>query len=552
MDKFRKEIISLLKKGVPEQEITLEVPPSPEMGEYAFPCFALAKARKKSPQEIAQEIASALAPSKSIERISSQGPYVNFFILRKAFVAEALLRAGSPGYGSSQMGKGKKAIVEHTSINPNASPHVGRARNAIIGDSIVRLLRFQGYHVETRYFVNDIGKQIAMLVYGCLGKKGITFDEILGIYIKTNREIEEHPEIEPELFDLLNRLESGDKELRKEFRRIVDLCVKGQTSILAELGIMYDQFDFESDYLFSRKTNDVLKALEGTGKLYKDDEGRMVLNQEGFGLAMKSPVLVLTRSDGTSLYPLRDIAYTMDKHADGENIIVLGEDQKLYHQQITAALSLLGKPAPRAIHYSFVLLSDGKMSTRKGNVVLLEEFMGIALEKAKKEIQQRHVNVDEKIAKAIAYGAIKFAFLRVSADKNVTFDWQQALSFEGDTSPYIQYAYARICSILEKHPGKPKENINSDVLGEGKDFSLVRAISQFPGVIDEATLQLKPHLIASYLLGLAKLFNEFYHSCPVLQADEKVRDARVKIIEITRNVLKQGLALLGISETERM
>jgi len=549
---FKQEIIKILKKETKQHDINLEIPPNSELGDYAFPCFSLAKVFKKNPNEIAEELAKKIQLNNVINKIEVKGPYLNFFV-NKESLSENVLKeiVKNKNYGSFGLGKGKKILVEHTSINPNASPHVGRARNALIGDSIVRILKFQGYNVETHYFINDVGKQIAMLVLGAEGKGKINFDDLLKVYIKINKKVEKNPELEKDVFGLLNKLEKNDKVVKNKFKKIVDICVKGQTKILSELGIKYDKFDYESDYLWSKKTDEILKKLEKTGKLFTDEEGRKVLNQEGFKLAMKNPVLVLTRADGTSLYPLRDLAYHIDKKK-GDNILILGEDQKLYHQQITVALSLLKFKAPKAVHYSFVLLQEGKMSTRKGNVVLLEDFMKEALEKAKKEIKKRHGNVKEDNAKKIAYGAIKYAILKVSNEKNVTFNWEQALNFEGDSGPYLQYAYARICSILRKNKGKVDYNADFGLLIKEEEIELIKLLGKFPEVVNNATEQLKAHLIATYLYNLSSQFSLFYNACPVLKAEEKVKKERLVLIDCVKRVLANGLGLLGIDVLKKM
>jgi len=549
---FKQEIIKELMKATGQKEIHLEVPPNLELGDYAFPCFTLAKVFKKAPAEIAEDLAKKIPLSGIISKIEIKGSYLNFFV-NKIFMSKEILTniLKNKNYGSLNLGKNKKILVEHTSINPNASPHVGRARNALIGDSIVRILKFQNYEVETHYFVNDIGKQIAMLVFGAEGKKNIKFDELLKLYVEINKKVEENPELEKKVFELLHKLELNDEKTKKSFKKIVEICVKGQTKILSELDIKYDKFDYESDYLWDKKTEEILKKLESTKKLFIDDEGRKVLNQEGFNLAMKSAVLVLTRADGTSLYPLRDLAYHVDKKKT-ENILVLGEDQKLYHQQITAALSLLKIKPSRVVHYSFVLLQEGKMSTRKGNLVLLEDFMKEALEKAKKEIKKRHDTVKDENAKKIAYGAIKYAILKVSADKNVVFNWEQALSFEGDSGPYLQYAYARIASILKKYDKKVDEKVDFSLLKEKDEIELVKLLGNFPSLVKEATEQLKPHIIASYLYNLSSQFSLFYNACPVLKAEENLRNARLVLIECCQRVLENGLGLLGIDVLEEM
>ena len=553
MDEFKDAIIKFLKKETKIENIELEVPPNPEMGDYAFPCFVLSKEWKKYPNEIAQELSKKFKPNDLIVGVKVIGPYLNFFI-NKNKITEVTIKQilkQKDRYGSTGIGKGKKIILEHTSINPNASPHVGRARNALIGDAIVRILRFQGYKVEGHYFVNDVGKQIAMLVLGAEGKKNVSFNDLLNIYIEINKKIEENPELEKQVLELLNKLEKEDKAIKNKFKKIVETCVKGQVKILSELGIKYNFFDYESKYLWDKKTDETLKRLEKTGKLFIDGFNRWIMDQKGYELGMKVPVLVLTRGDGTSLYPLRDIAYNLDKLKKGDNIVILGEDQKLYQEQIAAALKELELKPPKVVHYSFVLLQDGKMSTRKGNLVLLEDFMQEALNKAKEELKNRYNKVDEKAAKIIAYGAVKFGILKVSPEKNVIFDWQQALSFEGETAPYIQYAYARISSILKKNK-KINNKADLKLLTEKEEIELIKLLSNLPDVITKATNDLRAHLIANYLYSLAQKFNEYYHIHQILKAEQKVKDARILLINAIRQVIKNGLNLLGIDVLERM
>lgn len=553
MDEFEEEITKFLRKEANLENAALEVPPSSDMGDFAFPCFVLAKEWKESPNEIAAELSKKFKPGDLISEARAIGPYLNFFVNKQKF-SEAAIREilkQKEKYGSSGIGKNKKILVEHTSINPNASPHVGRARNALIGDSIVRILKFQGYKVETHYFVNDVGKQIAILVLGAGGKQNISFNDLLNIYIETNRKIEQNPELEKQVFELLNKLEKRDKQVKNDFRKLVNICLEGQKKILSELGIKHDLYDFESKYLWSKKTDEVLKMLEKTGKIFIDKDNRWILDEKGHGLGMKVPVLVLTRGDGTSLYALRDIAYSIDKMSKGDNIWVLGEDHKLYYEQMKAALLILEKMHPKPVFYSFVLLQEGKMSTRKGNLVLLEDFMKEAVKKASEELKKRYGIADLKAAKIIAYGAIKYGILKVSAEKNVVFNWEQALSFDGESSPYIQYAYARISSILTKAKRiNPKADLS--LLAEKEESELIKTLSSFANVSKKACNELKPHLIANYLYSLAQKFNEYYHLHQILKTNKKTRDARLLLIKSIRQVIKNGLDLLGINTLERM
>jgi len=564
---LKEKIVSFLKKEL-KQDVQLNMPPSSDLGDFSLACFKYSK----EPQEIAGHLAEKLRHIKGIKRVEVVGPYLNIFINKEVLAKEIITRISKERdkFGSLALGKKKTALIEHTSINPNASPHVGRVRNAIIGDSLTRLLRFQGYKTQVHYFVNNVGKQIAMLVLGC--KKNVSFDKLLGIYISINKRVEKDKDLEKNVFELLNKFESGDKKTIKKFKQVVSICIQGQLKILNEFGIYYNFFDYESKYL-GKKVNSIIERLEKTGKVFKDAYGRKVLDQAEFNFPIKAPCLVLTRADGTSLYALRDIAYHLDKvskmksqlrrrliftqvadarenHAGHRNIIVLGEDHKMYHQQIKAALSLLNVSAPEAVFYSFVLLKTGKMSTRQGNLVLLEDFMREAKNKALNVLKQVNIK-DQRLAKAIGYGAIKYSILKVSAEKNIIFDWGSALSFEGDSAPYIQYTHARANSILKK-AGVKKIQLRKIKLTNPVEFLVVKELANFPDIVKSATVHLKPHLIANYLSQLAQKFNEFYHACPCITAEKGIKETRLALVAATKQTLKNGLGLLGIDAPERM
>lgn len=345
------------------------------------------------------------------------------------------------------------------------------------------------------------------------------------------------------------------QEVKDDFRKVVEICIKGQTEIFSELGIKYDVFKYESDYIWSGRTNEILEDLKITGKLEEDAEGRYVLNQEEYKLPLKAPYLVLTRQDKTTLYPTRDIAYTIDKVKSGatKNVVVLGEDQKVYFKQVEAALNLLGYRAPIAVHYSFVLLPEGKMATRTGKVVLLEDLMKESLSVILKSMKERYESFDEKYAKAIAYGANKYAFLKVGNDRNVVFDWNQALSFEGDTGPYLQYSYARINSILKKYGKDIPLNVDVSVLKDNIEFELVKDLAAFQKIVEKSLDEYSPNILANYLYGISKKFSNFYNNCAVLNADgEELVKARILLIYATKQVIKNGLGLLGIETVEYM
>ncbi|MEM4215298.1 MAG: arginine--tRNA ligase [Candidatus Pacearchaeota archaeon] len=554
----------VLKKITGLKEISLEIP-KPEFGDYAFACFSLAREQKKNPNNVAKELVEKLQSQlpKEISKIEAVNGYINFSVDKSNFlkaVIEKILK-DKEKFGSLNL-KGK-ALIEHTSINPNASPHVGRIRNAIIGDILARLLRFHGYKTEVHYYVNDVSKQMALLVLGSKGNE--TFDDLLKLYVEMSKKMESDPEIEKKVFEILEKIEKKDKETIAKLNRLVKIAIEGQRNILAKLGIFYDSFDYESKYLEKGKLKDVLKQFEKTKRLEKDVEGRYVLNQSNmkwqFEKEMKSPILVLTRSDGTGLYVLRDIAYTIDKMKKAPvNIIVLGEDHKLYFKQLTAALELLGYNAPRVVHYSFILLKTKKgvkkMSTRRGEIILVSDFVEEAIKKAEKEIKKRkrENKIDlKKVAEAIAIGAIRYSIAKVEQDKGILFDWNEALNFEGNSGPYLQYVYARASNILKKleeKKGKLKEASYNDI--NDKEYTLAKELSLFPEIAKISLEQLKPYLLCNYAYKLAQLFNDFYESCPVINAEAGIKERRVSLVRATKQVLANVLNIIGVPVLEAM
>lgn len=557
VNKISKEISKIIDKDEEIIEKMIERPKELKNGDYSLPCFAFAKELKKSPQEIAQNIKENLKMDE-IEKIEVVSGFLNIFIKKEILVGSVFEEIDNKKseYGSSDIGKGKTALIEHTSINPNASPHIGRARNALIGDCIVNVLKFNNYDVEVHYFVNDIGKQISMLLVASKDKPELSFDQMLSLYVEINQKIKEDPMIEQEVFENLNKFESGDKETIEKFRKIVETCINGQRKIFAELGIYYDYYDYESDLILNGSVDKVLEKLKNTGKLFEAEDGRLAIDEDGYNLPLKSPVLVVTRADKTSLYPLRDIAYTInkiEKNVD-RNIIVLGEDQKVYFKQIATAMDILGYKAPEVVHYSFILLPDGKMSTRQGTVVLLEDFMKEILEKMKLELKNRNQEIDEEKAKILAYGAVKYTILKGSSEKNVVFDLEKALSFDGDTSLYVQYNYARINSILKKAEYEKMEKVQKyELLNEEIEIQLIQKIEDFPKVVSKVLEKLTPNLIANYVYELTQMFSTYYHDFSILNAgNDELKNMRLQLINNIGLVIKNSLALLGIDTVDEM
>ncbi len=544
---FKQKIINILAKQTKlkpaELELLIEIPPNLEMGDYAFPCFVLSKKLKKSPDQIAQDLSKKIKPTTPIKLVEAKGPYVNFFI-KKNILAQHIININE-SFGKQK--QNQKILLEHTSVNPNASPHVGRTRNSIIGDSIYRILTFLGNKVERHFYVNDVSKQIAMLAL--VFKPTDKFEDLLDKYVKITKEMKKNPNLEKKVFELLHKFEHKDKKTITLFKKIVEIAITGQKKVFSSIGIEFDYWDYESTYIDHGKK--ILKDLEKTGKLFKDDEGRMVLDLKTTHLITKlrSPVFVLTRSDLTGLYPLRDLAYTIEKGKKGKNILVLGEDQKVYFEQLCEALKLLNKSCPEVVHYSFVSIKGGgSMSTRSGEVILLTEFLNQAGKKAEQGIKSRKTKGDPK---KIAIAAVKYAMLRNENNKNIVFDLNQSLAFEGNTGPYLQYSYARASSIINKAKSK-KSKTKTEIPEQltNSELTLLSKISKFPDTVNNSSKFMNPSIIANYSYELAKTFNEFYHNCKVI--GDKNEAFRLKLIDSFRTTLKNSLYLLGIDVMEEM
>lgn len=553
------EADSTLDRG----DIQFGTPPSLELGDVAIPMFSLSKKRRVSPAVLAQEIAKSTNFGPFVADAVAAGPYVNLKLDRQRVgyeIVRAVLAEGD-AWGGSRSGCGKRVLIEHTSINPNASPHVGRGRCAMIGDSLTRLLRFEGYDVEVHYYVNDMGRQIGLLVLIADEIEGISFDKILEAYVSANQRAEADPDFAEKGYALLARMEEGDPEVREKFFRVTDLCLKGQLGVLRRLGADYDCFDHESAYVNDPRLEMIEKALESKSALFTDEAGRRVVDLSRLGYpAEEGRYFVLRRANGSSMYGCRDLLYSLDKHERGAdvNIMVLGEDHKLYAQQIALILNAAGVPAPEVIYYSYILLSEGKMSTRQGKVVLLSDFLdqaaALALAKVSEQFPDMAEEERREIAEQVAVSAIRFAVLRVKPSRNVIFDMETALSFQGDTGPYVQYCCARIRSILRKW-GRALPDLSAEefTIASDSEWTLLTTMAVFPEVVADAAAQRNCAPVANYVLDLAHAFTAFYHDCPVLTAeDPRLVSSRLHLCDAALYTLSNALGILGIDTPERM
>lgn len=553
---IKKEIEEI---GIQLNNIDVVRPPKEEMGDFALPCFTINIDGIKSPNEKANIIKEKLNFNPEIiSEVKVIGPYLNFTINREFLVKETLSSISEKGetYGSSGIGNGKDLLIEHTSINPNASPHIGRSRNSIIGDFLVRLYKFEGYNVEANYFINDIGKQISMLLVGVerLGNiDTISFNDMLKLYIEINDISKTDKEVEEKIFYYLHELENGNEEVRDKFKKITDICVKGQQEIFKKLDIKWDRFTHESDFVFENKTTEILEDLRKTGRLHEDENGRLYVDLDGYNIPTKSPVLVLTREDKTSLYPLRDIAYTiskMERNKDN-NIIVLGEDQEVYMQQIAATLDILSYSAPKLVSYDFVLLNGDKMATREGKVVLLEDFIEKAKEKLAETFKEKGSNLSEDEIADLAASCIKYNMLNVNRKRTVNFNLESATDFQGNSAIYLLYNYARINSILEK---ANYCGFDEDVykFKEELEYSLINSLYDFPDVVDNSYNTQESVVITNYLYDVSQKFSRYYQKISILtEEDELVRESRLALLNSTKTVLSNGMKILGINPVKK-
>ena len=516
--------------------------------------FALAKERKKAPAVIAKEIADQIAGRDELRGIAVEvkGPYINFLFGRE-YTAAALEAAAKHGYGTADR-KPERVVLEHTSANPNGPLHVGHIRNSVIGDTLARAFRKAGYRLEVQYYVNDMGRQIAIVVWGfdhldparLAGEK--EDHHVARLYIAANREIEKDAAITGEVDRLMQQVEGGDPETVKKFRGHVAYCLDGFAVTMQRLNVKHDRFVWESDFIRNGDTSRVLGRIRKLPGAREEETLSLDLSQFGF----EKPY-ILRRSDGTSVYAARDLAYHTWKSRNADRVIdILGADHKLIGAELIATLKLLGEKPPEIVHFEFVSLPEGSMSTRAGKFVSCDELMDEVTKQAFEEVTARRPELPEEkrreIAVSVAIAAIRYDIAKISPEKSTVFDWKEALDFERQSGPYIQYAHARACSILEK-AGTFAECYEAET---EREIALVKKMARFPAVLDSVIRELRPHLLAIYARELADEFNSFYHFEPVIQSEGKVRDRRLTMVAAVRNTLKEALGTLGIDAIATM
>ena len=537
-------------------EIKIEYPPREEMGDYSVQCASLRNEEHNNPIEIANYIASNFDDSmKYFKEIKVMGPYVNFYLDYNIFSKNIIEKIeNSEKYGSMNQGKGEALLIEHTSINPNAEPHIGRCRNSLIGDFMSNLYNFTGYDVERHYFINDLGKKIALLLIGIekYGLKNDEFSSILDVYVKISNDAKNDENIEQQSFDYLELVENGNTEMIEKFKNITDKCVEGQMKIFDKLNIHFDVFTHESDYVYNKYLQNILEKLAEKGKLKEDEFGRYYVDLSDYDIPTKSPVLVLTRSNKTSLYPIKDIAYSIHKIDlnDKNNYIVLGEDQEVYMKQISAVLDILGYKSPKLISYSYVLLDGDKMSTSNGTVVLVTDFMKAVKETLLKEFEKRNTKITEEKLQILCNACIKFTMLNVSKQKIVNFNLESATSFNGESGMYILYSLVRINSILKNNDIQLVDEICYKHDIENK---IVKELSYFPEIINDLLKSNEPSHLTKYVFGLTQQFSRFYEQVNISNEEDLIlKSSRIRLLKGIDKVLKEALSILGIDTIDSL
>lgn len=551
------EKVQLEKEKIYE---VIEIPPEMEMGDYAFPCFILAKTFKKNPALIAKELSENINLSNNFEKVVNNGPYLNFYLNRTEFNKDVLKETyKNDNYGKKDIGKDRNVIVEFSSPNIAKPFHIGHIRTTVIGNAINNIYDFMGFNTIAINHLGDYGTQFGMLIsaYKKWGNRETIeknpIKELLKLYIRFNKEAEEKPELNDEAREWFKKLEQGDEEAKSLWQWFKDVSLKEFNRVYEMLNIKFDSYAGESFY--SDKMERVINELEEKN-LLKSSEGAEIVDLEEYD--MPSPLI--KKSDGSTLYITRDIAasiYRKETYDFYKNIYVVASQQNLHFQQWIKIVELMGYDwAKDCVHVPFgmVSLEEGTLSTRKGRVVFLEDVLTKAVEKTKEIIEERNPDLENKdeVAKKVGVGAVVFQELYNNRIKDYTFSWNKTLSFEGETGPYVQYTYARTCSIINKAKIDIDYKVDYTLLKEDIEFEITKALYDFSNVIEDAMFKYEPFYITRYIVDLAQKYNRFYNKCPILKEEEELKKARLLITLGVNKVIKTGLNLLGIETPEKM
>ena len=566
MQDFKVAIANCLKEKIEDlslEEILglIEIPPNKDMGDYAFPCFKLAKVFRKAPNMIASDLSETIEAKGDISKVMPMGGYVNFFVNKSQLANNVIndVLTQKDAYGHGKMGEGKTVVIDFSSPNIAKPFHIGHIRTTVIGNALYKIYDSQGYDTVRVNHLGDYGTQFGKLIvaFKLWGDKETVesnpIPELLKLYIRFHDEAEEKPEMEDEARAWFTKLENGDPEAKELWQWFRDESLKEFARVYDLLDIQFDSYNGESFY--SDKMDTVIETIKEKG-LLQESQGTNVVDLEAYNM----PPALITKNDGSTLYMTRDLAaavYRKNTYNFDKCIYVVGSQQALHFQQLFKVLELVGfEWAKDLIHVPFgmVALEEGTMSTRKGRVVFLEDVLKQAIEKTKETMLAKNPdakNVDT-IAKQVGVGAVVFQELSNSRIKDYTFSWERTLSFEGETGPYVQYTHARCCAVLRKANEEVTSDINYELLTNEDSVEVLKTIASFNKNIVSALNRNEPHIVTRFVLDLAQAFNKFYHDNPILVDDIEVRKARLALVAATRQTLENGLKLLGMHAPERM
>jgi len=580
-DDVEDALVSALEAlDLPTDDLGVEDPPEGVEAVLASSAaFRLAGEEGAPPPQVAGKIAGEIDASEYdlLAAATAQGPYVNF-VPSDAYYEGTVEEAQREDFGHLEP-TGQEVVVEHTSANPTGPVHVGRARNPIVGDAVARVLSFAGHEVDRHYYVNDAGRQMAVFTwaYETFDEEDLDADperdkadyDLVRYYRKGNRFLEnadpdEVEEAEDEIQAIMQGLEEGNDETYERVREVVDTVLGGMRESLDRLPAEFDEFVKETRFLRDGSADDVVTRLKELDEaVYEEDAWQLELDE--FGIEKN---FVFLRSDGTTLYATRDLAHHEWKFDNYDRAVtVLGEDHKLQARQMNATLDLLGNDTDqlRQVIYSYVNLPEGKMSTRAGTGIDLDDLLDEAIDRAREEVETRlddRIRDDdlteedvERIAEQVGIGAVRYDIVSKQPTKAITFEWDRALDFEAQSAPYVQYVHARCCGILDEAGLRTApDSFDASLLETEAERELLEVVARFPAVIEEAAEDLEPHVVATYTREIAETFNAFYRECPVLSedVDDDLRDARLALVAASKHAVGNALQVLGVAAPRSM
>lgn len=563
LDRAIDDIIGILRAALPPDIAIsakdLERPPDDGMGDIALPCFAFAKALRRAPKDVAADIAAKAEPAGLIAGAAAAGPYVNFRFDRAAFAGAVMEEVRGSDAWYARTSGGGKVMIEYGQPNTHKEIHVGHLRNLALGLAIVRLARSQGRDVVPVSYIGDIGAHVAKCLWALRtfhAGEADTADKgkFLGaVYAEASRRVDEDPELKAAVAEVQRSLESREPEWDALWRETREWSIEEMRQIFGELGVAFDRVYYESEVEEDGKR--MVRKMKDDGIAKEGEGGAIIVDLEDEDLG----TFLALKSDGSSLYATKELALAVLKKKEfpdvAESLHVVDTRQSFYFRQFFATLRRLGFTQEMAhIGYEFVTLKEGAMSSRKGNIVTYEDFRDAMMDRVIEETRKRHEDWDDgkvrETAWAIAEAAMKFGMLKQDNDRPIVFDMEASLEFEGFTGPYVQYAHARLCSILAKAgDGPTRKVLGSD---DPAEYALLRRIADMPQVVADAAAAYRPSLVAQYLFDLAQATSGFYRDAHVLTADDATRHRRLVVVAAARDALAQGLALLGIRAPSEM